>query len=370
MRNKVYTYSGVFFAFLFMFAFFMPGNAGADICGATPCVESSDIVDGSVTRDDTEPIANVVVVAKSGGDFTSIQDALDAINPTASDPYLVKVMPGTYVEDVDLDSYTHLQGAGSDVTTIQGVRTIYGVIMVRGYNGGTNMSVTGFTIKGGRYGIIGKPYTTVVAMDNIITDNTGAGIYLQTNNSATLRNNVIKNNNGGIILSNCTEALVEGNVIADNAHNGIISHGYSNKIIKNIVSNNGGTGIRSSGRNSTAIIGSNVVVNNSNYGLNIMHGNGQNESSPFSVLIAGNEISGNLYTGALIWVVDDPLLNISFIHNNVVGNNAGDYWDGYDIKVSYNSKPNISFNVYDTINSTSGVGMYNVKSDGTPAPAP
>jgi len=39
----------------------------------------------------------------------------------------------------------------------------------------------------------------------------------------------------------------------------------------------------------------------------------------------------------------------------------------YDIS---SSTPNISFNVYDTIIGTTGVGQFNVKSDGSLAPAP
>jgi len=62
---------------------------------------------------------NVVVVAKSGGDHTSIQDALDSItDASASNPYLVWVAPGTYTETVTMKQYVDIEGAGELVTKI------------------------------------------------------------------------------------------------------------------------------------------------------------------------------------------------------------------------------------------------------------
>ena len=62
---------------------------------------------------------NVVVVAKSGGDYTSISAAMNAISPSSSDRYLVLVMPGVYEEQVTLDQYVHLKGAGTKTTIVR-----------------------------------------------------------------------------------------------------------------------------------------------------------------------------------------------------------------------------------------------------------
>jgi hypothetical protein len=53
-------------------------------------------------------------------------------------------------------------------------------------------------------------------------------------------------------------------------------------------------------------------------------------------------------------------------HNRITGNGAAEA----DIFVHPISAPNISFNIYDDIDGNTGVGSFNVQSDGTPAPAP
>ena len=61
------------------------------------------------------PPGNVVIVAKSNGDFTSIQAAINSITAASSgNPYLVWVGPGWYNETVTLKPYVHLQGPGRE----------------------------------------------------------------------------------------------------------------------------------------------------------------------------------------------------------------------------------------------------------------
>ncbi len=63
--------------------------------------------------------ANVLVVAQSGGNYTSIQGALDSITDADwNNRYLVWVAPGVYTERVTMKPYVDIEGAGEWVTTI------------------------------------------------------------------------------------------------------------------------------------------------------------------------------------------------------------------------------------------------------------
>lgn len=69
---------------------------------------------------------NVIVVATSQGDFTSVVAALDSITDASlNNPYLVWVGPGTYTESslVQVKSHVHLQGAGPNATRIESSRS-------------------------------------------------------------------------------------------------------------------------------------------------------------------------------------------------------------------------------------------------------
>jgi len=62
---------------------------------------------------------NVIVVAKSGGHFATIQSALDSIGDNnAANRYLVWVAPATYTETVTMKPYVDIQGAGELATRI------------------------------------------------------------------------------------------------------------------------------------------------------------------------------------------------------------------------------------------------------------
>jgi len=65
--------------------------------------------------------AQVVWVATSGGDFTSLKSALASITDnSALQTYVIKIAPGTYTETsaVALKSYVDIEGSGEGISTI------------------------------------------------------------------------------------------------------------------------------------------------------------------------------------------------------------------------------------------------------------
>lgn len=70
---------------------------------------------------DTTPLENVITVAGSGGDFWTIQAAIDHAVAQGAGPgnrFLVYVAPGFYYEQVTMAPYVDLQGSGINMTKL------------------------------------------------------------------------------------------------------------------------------------------------------------------------------------------------------------------------------------------------------------
>lgn len=79
----------------------------------------ADLLDGLDSSAFARALGNVVRVGKTGGDFTSVQAALDSITTaSAANPYLVLVGPGVFNERVVMKPFVDIQGAGEGVTKI------------------------------------------------------------------------------------------------------------------------------------------------------------------------------------------------------------------------------------------------------------
>ncbi len=100
----------------------------ADVASSAPWSGLTGVPAGFADGIDNTGVAydNVLTVAKSGGDYTSVAAALNSIgDASASNPYLVRVMPGVYTETelVTVKAYVHVQGSGPLVTVITSTRT-------------------------------------------------------------------------------------------------------------------------------------------------------------------------------------------------------------------------------------------------------
>lgn len=86
---------------------------------AAPYAINADLLDGKHAAAFLQRPANLIVVAKSGGDFDTITAALDSIvDAGEANRYLVKVMPGVYTERVTMKPYVDIEGAGELATKI------------------------------------------------------------------------------------------------------------------------------------------------------------------------------------------------------------------------------------------------------------
>ncbi len=64
------------------------------------------------------PMRHVVRVSATGGDYTSIQEALNDITASSGDGWLIQVGPGVYNERVTMEEWVDIEGSGEGVTVI------------------------------------------------------------------------------------------------------------------------------------------------------------------------------------------------------------------------------------------------------------
>jgi hypothetical protein len=167
------------------------------------------------------PPGNVVIVAKSNGDFTSIQAAINSItSASASNPYLVWVGPGWYNETVTLKPYVHLQGAGQRVTFIQAAAPNGAVLTLSSDTTVRDLSVSNIGNGTTNYGMYGDN-VTIVQVSNVYVEAGGGGtsntaIYLTgTSTEVTLENvtaigGKATNSNAGLSITLGPEVTAHG----------------------------------------------------------------------------------------------------------------------------------------------------------------
>jgi parallel beta-helix repeat protein len=269
--------------------------------------------------------AQQIIVAKDGGEFTTISEALAAITPTADNPYVIDVMPGVYVESILLKSYVHLRGAGQDVTVIQSS----GYYAVRALKlSGTTIS--GFTIRGGSVGI----------------DNSDSSLIIENNR---IRENAFGIHNSNTVYSYTIFTIIRNNKIEFNTNYGITNYNSAPLIADNIIYQNGYHGI---------------------YNAYSYRGRGRDYG-----MIKGNRIILNGYSGIVTWFGSSPAITGNTISRNDIGinvsvngtmlgtsphiehNDITENWTT-DIYV-YSGTPRISFNVVDRITGAGGRRVYN-----------
>jgi len=238
--------------------------------------------------------ANVIIVAKSGGDFTDPIAAINSVTDASeSNPYLIKIMPGVYGISTTLTAknYVDIEGSGRNTTKIIGNTTnaySFGVVNIPSSNteirnltiengvdgtsvvaiSGTSSKLNNVTVKSSvaganTYGVNAYWATSAILKDTeIVVNGSSTSTGLVTGNSDLLLNNVKINVTGssayGISCGNSTISIDNGKLNVS-----IISGGDAKAIeINNNCSmsmsstniDSSGFGVHSTGVNSTTKI--------------------------------------------------------------------------------------------------------------------
>ena len=347
------------------------------------------VMTGVVFEQTALAAAQQIIVAKSGGNYTTVSAALAAINPSATTPYVIEVMPGTYSENVTMKSYVHLRGAGREVTTLKGVAVGTTIKVI----GKTDVQISGLTITGpsasSSYGIDTSDSTSVSIRDNRFTG-IGASIYAMRSSPIITGNLIVKNLSIGIFAHTNSSPQIIGNTISENGGGGISINFNSSPLISgNIISMNGGQPGENAaitiGNDSKPLITGNQIINNPVHGI-LVYG----ESLPS---ILGNTITGNgaaFTVGGVGITVSPTNANVApIISGNTISQNTGHgVSSGGVVRLSNNTIINnpkdvtlgaannggLAYLSFNTANVVGGVGsfagQYNVKSDGTPLTLP
>jgi hypothetical protein len=172
---------------------------------------------------------HVIVVSPSGGDYTSVSDALASISGSSAESrYLVWVGPGVYTETtlLTVPSYVHLQGAGRNATRITGNRT----------SGSPNTAAAIVEL-------VENSRISDIAIRNISTGTFGIGIYSTSASRATVADNVMveATGSGGVghyaLYLNDAEIVVHNSILRAS---GAVGFGTSVNAAIGIVNISGG----------------------------------------------------------------------------------------------------------------------------------
>jgi hypothetical protein len=250
-----------------------------------------------------------------GQPFCSIQNGINA----AINGDTVLVLPGTYTENLDLQSKSLIlrSSDGATATTIQGSPSAFSPTITVGSSLLPGCVVEGFTITGGTASVLGSgldAWGFAVVRDNLIENNFGdfgsGGVFLRDQSMAI--DNVIRNNGsafatGGVRCEGA--AVLQGNWIESNgsgfSHGGVSCSEQSMVLNNTIVANTCGDGFAAGlSASGDAVVEGNRILNNTHTdgeagGIYIGSG---------APLVVGNEIMGNV-GGVTCWGGTPHLLN-------------------------------------------------------------
>ncbi|GEM_PF-493301 len=229
-------------------------------------LETGPLVPGASALPGEAKVNTVAPIIGPGVDYTSIQDAIDNVDPGD----VIYVQSGTYDEVVTVNKPDlYLKG----IDTGDGKPVVSG----DGVESTVTLSSDGCTLEGFVVMNSGNPHAgiTVLSNNNIITNNTaivnrGYGIHLnRSRNNLLWNNNVSTNGFSGISLQSSAYNNITSNFVRHNNLSGIELLGSAqNTISLNVASDNGEHGIRLLESDENLLAG-NIASNNTLGGISI-----------------------------------------------------------------------------------------------------
>jgi parallel beta-helix repeat (two copies) len=279
------------------------------------------------------------VSLNENADYTSIQKAIDS----ASNGDTIRVYPGTYTENINVNKSVEILSVSSpDDTIIEASEPSYSVLMITA----NSVTISGFTITGadnfaltdttsflpapaGLY--LNGCHNLKITGNNLLKNYYGIWSINASNN--TITNNNVGSNNEGISLSGCADNTITNNIVNSNNDGVSFSDSASNTIANNVVNSNDYSGIVLTNC-SKNIIENNTVTQNNFIGIglgksdeNTLHNNTVNSDGGGITLtesnynqLENNEAHSNEDTGFL---VGNNSSNNIFVNNTADKNSFG-----------------------------------------------
>ncbi|MEW6086989.1 MAG: PKD domain-containing protein [bacterium] len=268
--------------------------------------------EGATNSDVCQIVVNRIINVGPGGDFTTIQEAVNTAYPGD----IINVAAGTYNENVTINKTLTLTGAGTNQTYVTAsnpnddvFKVTAGNIKIGGFNingaSGTNMAGINLTNSSGA--------SNCNISQNEISENY-FGIYIGvTNNNCVFDNNNLHNNSTGIYGNRCSNSTVSNNTV----QNGIILiNSSTNNMIK-----------------SNTVIGSGIILrlscSNNRIVKNTLYGNGINLNIMWPDY---PDIDNLIYHNNLIDTTSQPQITDPNPADNMYyhpGRLEGNYWSNY-----------------------------------------
>jgi hypothetical protein len=267
----------------------LDGQHAGNASGSVPLNNSTlntnlnaDLLDGLHASAFQSHYQGVKVVAKSGGDYTTVSAALASITDAgAANRYLVKVMPGVYSEQVTMKAYVDIEGSGELTTKIS-------------YTGsGSPNTGTVFGASDAELRFLSVE-NTGGASCAIAIYNSGASVRLThvtaSASGGSVTNRTVLNNTGSPVMTNVTISASGGT----GGNNSGVENQYASPVMTNVtVSASGNTGYNAGVFNyhASATIQNSVISAGGASGTNRGIWNSAS-SGAYTVLVTNSQVSG------------------------------------------------------------------------------